>query len=36
VEVEAAKVGAAAAKDAGGAAFGGEIVDQDVDVFDGG
>ena len=36
VEEEAGEVGAAAAKDGGGAALGGEIVDQDVDVFDGG
>jgi hypothetical protein len=36
VEVDAGEVGAAAAEDGGGAAFGGEIVDEDVDVFDAG
>ncbi len=36
VEVEAGEVGAAAAEHLGGAALGGEVVDEDVDVFDGG
>ena len=36
MEVEAGEIGAAAAEDGGGAALGGEIVDQDADVFDAG
>jgi hypothetical protein len=36
MEVGAGEVGAAAAEDAGGAALGGEVVDEDVDVFDAG
>jgi len=36
VEVDAGKIRAAAAQDASRAAFGGEIVDEDVDVFYGG
>ena len=36
MEEEAGEVGSATAEDAGGAALGGEIVDQDVDVLDGG
>jgi hypothetical protein len=34
VEVEACEVGSGAAEVAGGAVFGGEVVDEDVDVFD--
>jgi hypothetical protein len=36
VEVEAREIRAAALEDAGGAALGGEIVDQDVDALDAG
>ena len=36
MEVGAGEVGATAAEDAGGAALGGEVVDEDVDVFDAG
>ena len=34
VEVQAGEVGALAAEHAGGALFGGDVVDEDVDVFD--
>ena len=36
VEVEAGEVGSGALEEAGGAALGGEVVDEDVDVFDAG